>query len=222
MRTIRVAYEDNWLVVVDKPSGLLTIPTPRKESNTLTHILNDELMKKSIPYRLHPCHRLDRDTSGLIIYAKGKSIQQKMMDEFKKHTVKKEYIAFVQGQIRDESGQINQKIDGIGALTQYRVLMRKKDFNVVEAAPVTGRKNQVRIHFKSMGHPIVGEDKFAFRRDFALRSKRLCLHAKSLEFTHPITKKLIKIDSDLPKDLDNFVTNPDGVASAKLPIGIPK
>ena len=205
MRNIPIAYEDEWLLIVDKPSGLLTIPTPKRERHTLTQILNDELKDKGAPYRLHPCHRLDRDTSGLIIYAKGKSIQKKMMDEFKGRRIKKKYVAFVQGQVKEDSGEINKKIEGLSALTRYFVLERKKDFSIVEVTPLTGRTNQIRIHFKSIGHPIVGEDRFAFRRDFALRFKRLCLYAKSLEFIHPVTKKPIKLDTDLPRDLKEFM-----------------
>ncbi|MCM8780254.1 MAG: RNA pseudouridine synthase [Candidatus Omnitrophica bacterium] len=205
MRTIVIAYEDQWFTVVDKPSGLLTIASPHKQKRSLTDILNEELKNNNLSYRLHPCHRLDRDTSGLIIYAKGKAVQKKMMDEFKNHLVRKKYIAFVQGQINNASGEINKKIDGLSALTRYRVLERKKDFSVVEVFPLTGRKNQIRIHFKSIGHPIVGEDRFSFRKDFVLRSKRLCLHAKSLEFIHPITHKAVRLEADLPRDLKEFL-----------------
>ncbi|MCM8770255.1 MAG: RluA family pseudouridine synthase [Candidatus Omnitrophica bacterium] len=205
MKTIPVVYEDPWLLVVDKPSGLLTIPAPQKETHTLTQILNEELRQKGVSYRLHPCHRLDRDTSGLIIYAKGKSIQKQIMAAFKNQKIKKKYIAFVQGQLKNSAGEIDKKIDGLSALTRYRILERRRDFNIVEVIPFTGRKNQIRIHFKSIGHPIVGEDKFAYRRDFKLRFKRLCLHAKSLEFVHPITKKNIKIEIELPRDLKDFI-----------------
>ena len=77
---VPVIYEDEWLVIVDKPSGLLVIPTPKNERHTLTNMLNEQLQKDGVTYRLHPCHRLDRDTSGLVIYAKGKAMQQKMME----------------------------------------------------------------------------------------------------------------------------------------------
>jgi len=205
MRNIPVAYEDDWILIVEKPSGLLTIPTPKNERNTLTDILNEEAKNKGLSFRMHPCHRLDRDTSGLIIYAKGKSIQKKIMDEFKGQRVKKKYVAFVQGQIKGAYGQISKRIDGSSALTKYQVLERRKSFNIVEVSPLSGRKNQIRIHFKSIGHPIVGEDKFVFRKDFALRFRRLCLHAKSLEFRHPVTQKILSLDTDLPKDMENFL-----------------
>lgn len=202
---ILVAYEDEWLLIVDKPSGLLTIPTPKKESRTLNSILNEEAKKKGVSYRLHPCHRLDKETSGLTIYAKGKSIQKKMMEKFKKHKIKKIYIAFVQGRIDQNMDEIKKPIEGLYAVTRFRVLERRKRFSILEVIPLTGRKNQIRIHLKSIGHPIIGETKFAFRRDYALKSKRICLHAKSLEFTHPITKKPVSIDSKLPKDLEEFL-----------------
>jgi RluA family pseudouridine synthase len=192
-------------MVVDKPSGLLVIPTPKNEKRTLTGILNDDLKKRNLPYRLHPCHRLDRETSGLIVYAKGKSIQKKLMQEFKLRTVKKRYIALVRGIISKNFGKIKNPIEGQSALTEYRVIQRKKDFTVVEARPITGRTNQIRIHFSQIGHPVLGETRYAFRRDFKIKAKRLCLHAKELEFNHPLTKEHIRLSIDLPQDLKEFL-----------------
>lgn len=193
------------MIVADKPSGLLVIPTPKKEQRTLTSILNDDLKERGITYRLHPCHRLDRETSGLIIYAKGKAVQKKMMQEFRSRRVKKAYIGFVQGALDKAQGEIKTPIDGESALTRYKVVQKRRDFTVVEVTPVTGRTNQLRIHFKHLGHPIVGESKFAFRKDFKLRFKRLCLHAKSLEFRHPVTGKTISLSADLPVELKEFL-----------------
>jgi 23S rRNA pseudouridine1911/1915/1917 synthase len=205
VHNIPIIFEDDWLLVADKPSGLLTIPTPRNEARTLTSILNNDLIEREVAYRLHPCHRLDRETSGLVIYAKGKSVQQKMMDEFKARRVKKCYIAFVRGCPAKSEGQIQNPIEGQSALTKYKVASRKKDFSIVEVSPVTGRTNQIRIHFKQLGNPVLGETKFAFRKDFAVKAKRLCLHAQSLEFTHPVTHKTVRFTSELPKDLQDFL-----------------
>jgi 23S rRNA pseudouridine1911/1915/1917 synthase len=202
---IPIVYEDDWLLVVDKPPGLLSIPTPKNERRTLTSILNDDAKEKGLQYRLHPCHRLDRETSGLIIYAKGKSIQRKMMEVFQQRKVKKTYIAFIQGSPAFNKGEIKNPIAGQPALTQYKTIAKRKGFAIVEAMPLTGRTNQIRIHFKGIGHPIVGETKYAFRRDFELKAKRLCLHAKSLEFRHPLTHKNINIDAKIPKDLEDFL-----------------
>jgi len=195
---IPVVYEDDWLLVVDKPYGLLVIPTPKMEKCTLTSILG-----------LHPCHRLDRETSGLIIYAKGKSVQKKMMDEFKQRKVKKTYLAFVQGALHENQGRIQNPIEGQNAITKYKVIRRQKYFTVVEVMPLTGRTNQIRIHFKQIHHPIVGERKFAFRRDFRLKAKRLCLHAKALGFIHPVTGKYINLSIGLPRNLKEFLERYD-------------
>lgn len=202
---IPVVYEDNWLLVLDKPSGLLVIPTPKHESRTLSGILNDDLKKRGLLYRLHPCHRLDRETSGLIIYAKGKSAQQKMMIEFKGRRVKKTYFAFAQGLIACNQGEIKNPIGGLSAFTRYRVIERRRGFSIVEVIPLTGRTNQIRIHFKLIGHPIVGETKYVFRKDFKLRAKRLCLHAARIGFQHPFTAEMISLEAKLPSDMQDFL-----------------
>jgi RluA family pseudouridine synthase len=199
---IPIVFEDNYLVVLDKPSGLLVIPTPKKEKRTLSSILNDEHYKGT---HFYPCHRIDRDTSGLIVYAKGKSVQQQVMDEFKQRRVRKKYTAFVSGYVLRGKGEVISPIEGKGAVTFYKVLERKKNFSVLEATPITGRTNQLRIHFKFMGHPILGDFKFAFRRDFKVKSKRLCLHATELQFTHPVSKKPLHFTSDLPVDMERML-----------------
>jgi 23S rRNA pseudouridine1911/1915/1917 synthase len=203
---IPVVYEDEWLLVVNKPSGLLVIPPPGGNFRTLTGILNDDAKARGLAYRLHPCHRLDRETSGLIIYAKGKSTQKKVMDLFKERAVKKSYIAFVHGALPQAQGEIAHMIEGSPALTKYKVLQRKNDFTIVEVHPLTGRTNQIRIHFKSIGYPLVGETKFAFRRDFKLKAKRLCLHAQSLEFKHPVTGKPLLLKLPLAAELTEFLS----------------
>jgi len=196
-------------LVVDKPSGLLVIPTPKNERHTLTNILN-RARPPEAGALLHPCHRLDRDTSGLIIYANGKAVQQKMMDEFKNRRVKKTYIAVVQGELPRREGEVHSAVDGRAALTRYKVIKKGEGFSIVEAEPLTGRKNQLRLHFKKLGNPILGEDRFAFRRDFKIKVKRLCLHAKTLEFTHPVTGKLIRVDSELPLRIKEFIREDKG------------
>jgi 23S rRNA pseudouridine1911/1915/1917 synthase len=191
---IPIIYEDNFLLIADKPSGLLTVRTPKNEKRTLTSILG-----------LYPCHRLDRETSGLIIYAKAKPVQEEMMEEFRQRLVKKTYIAFVRGIPCDRQGVIKNRIDGMFAQTSYKVIEKRRDFAIVEVTPLTGRTNQIRIHLKSIGHPILGESKYAFRRDFKIKAKRLCLHAAKLEFKHPKNGQILKLESDLPQDLKTFL-----------------
>ena len=203
----RIIYEDEHIIVVDKPSGMLIIPTPKKETNTLTDLLNHELDARGIEVNAYPCHRIDRETSGLILFAKGKSIQAAMMEEFRNREVKKAYIAFVHGAVEKKFGTIKKAIFNKNknrkenAETKYTVVERQKDFTVVEAVPVTGRTNQIRIHLKLLGHPLVGESVYAFRKDFDLKFKRAALHASYLRFTHPVTKKTMEFKSLLPDDM---------------------
>lgn len=206
---IRVIYEDDCLLVVDKPSGLLTVPTPKKEKNTLTSILNKNANQRNA--RLYPCHRLDRDTSGLIIYAKDKHIQDAMVNQFRKHKVIKDYIAFVRGEVNRSSGQIRGYITHDRrqpvklAITNYKVIRRFKGFTQVIIRTETGRTNQIRIHFKQLGHPLLGERRFAFRKDFKIKFKRLALHAGRLIFSHPATNKQIILNSELPLNLKSLI-----------------
>jgi len=202
---IPVVFEDDWLLVVNKPAGLLSVQTPKHEARTLTSILNQDAEDRGLNYRLHPCHRLDRETSGLLIYAKGKSIEQKLISAFRDRLVGKKYIAFVHGKLSRKQGTISSAVEGKSALTRYKVIQEKSNYSVVEVSPVTGRTNQIRIHFKNIQHPLVGEDKFIFRKDFALRFKRVCLEAQELNFKHPVTGKDLKISIDLAPDLAKFL-----------------
>ncbi|HTY45438.1 MAG TPA: RluA family pseudouridine synthase [Patescibacteria group bacterium] len=202
---IPIVYEDDWLLVLNKPAGLLTVSAPGRQRRTLTGILNDDARQRGISHRFHPCHRLDRETSGLIIYAKGKAVQEKMTDLFRARKVHKRYIAFVHGHPAPAQGVIRQPIEDQAAVTEYKVVEKRKDFVIVEAKPLTGRTNQIRIHFKHIGHPVVGDTKYAFRRDFALKAKRLCLHAQELAFAHPVTQAHVCLRLDLPADLGAFL-----------------
>ena len=202
---IPVVFEDDWFLVVDKPAGLLSVPTPKNESRTLTSILNQDAQERKLGVQLYPCHRLDRQTSGLVIYAKSKAVEQKMADVFRDRKVSKKYLAFVHGKLAQAQGVISSAIEGKSAITKYKVIQEKNNYSVVQISPVTGRTNQIRIHFKSIQHPLVGEDKFIYRKDFALRFKRICLHAQELEFTHPVTQKQLSLRLELPADLKKFL-----------------
>jgi 23S rRNA pseudouridine1911/1915/1917 synthase len=202
---IPIVYEDDWIMVLNKPSGLLVIPTPRKESRTLSSILNQYAQENKFSYSLHPCHRLDRETSGLIIYAKGKSAQEKIMDQFRNREISKKYIAFVQGRLNPKEGQIKLPVEYKSAVTGYKVLDEREKFSVVELSPLTGRKNQIRIHFQRIGHPLVGETRFALRKLSPVKAKRACLHANSLTFKHPFTGKQLFIECSLASDMSNIL-----------------
>jgi len=206
-----IVYEDEYIIIANKPPGMLVIPTPKKETNTLTDLLNQELDSRGIVVNAYPCHRIDRDTSGLVIYAKGKSIQAQMMEQFKKRLVKKAYLAFCHGRVSKDFDTLKGYLYNRNKnrrelmITRFRVIERKKDFTVFEVEPITGRTNQIRIQFKEIGHPLVGESLYAFRKDFRLRFKRAALHAKAIEFNHPVTGKRIRSISPLPEDMATFL-----------------
>jgi len=206
-----IVYEDEHILIINKPSGMLVVPTPKGETNTLTDLLNQELDRRGALANAYPCHRIDRETSGLVIYAKGKAVQQTMMEQFKARLVKKTYIAFVHGIVRKNSDTLKGNVYSEKKrktelmITRYRVIERKKDFTIVEVQPVTGRTNQIRIHLKSLGHPLVGESVYVFRKDFKLRFKRVALHAKALEFSHPASGKRMNFNLPLPDDMEKFI-----------------
>ena len=215
LKTIPLLYEDQYYVVFDKPPGLLVIPTPANEKRTLVNLVNLEYGDPQ-NCRLHPCHRLDRDTSGAIIFAKGKKNQQLMMQEFHRQRIKKKYIAFIHGKLQNLLGEISGwdeqgqryspgKARSKTAVTQYRILETRKSYSILEVFPLTGRTNQIRVHFSRIGHPLVGERKFAFPRDFTLKFRRPALHASEVKFEHPVLHKPVKVESALPKDMEEFL-----------------
>ena len=221
-KEILILHEDEAYIVFNKPSGLLVIPTPKNETNTLVNIVNYQYANQS-PWNLHPCHRLDRETSGAILFAKGKQYQKLMTELFKQRQVKKKYIAFVHGKMSKIFGEFRDSIEksgnpfkrnfkkfkknilGQSALTRYNVLEERKEFSVVEVFPVTGRTNQIRIHFSKHGHPLLGDRKFSFQRDYHLKFRRTALHAMNIEWKHPVTHKKIKVQAPLPKDMEAFI-----------------
>lgn len=210
--SIPVLYQDDDCLVVDKPAGLLTIPTDKGGESNLVDRVNE-----AYGPGLFPAHRLDRDTSGVILFARGRAHQETLMLAFQEKRVKKQYIAFVHGRVERSQGSIRIPVKDFyqrkfqrnapaqSALTHYEVLDYYKQFTVVSVMPVTGRTNQIRIHFSKIGHPLVGEDKYAFRKDFELRFRRTALHAAKLEFPQPTTGKMIKVESPLAADMEAFL-----------------
>jgi 23S rRNA pseudouridine1911/1915/1917 synthase len=205
MSGFKILYEDDHIIVVDKPAGMLVIPTPKGEPNTLSALLNRELDARGIEANAHPCHRIDRETSGLIIYAKGKMAQQAMMEEFRHRRVKKTYLAFVHGRLGKKAGVIDRPIEGKRSVTKFRVVEERRNFSVIEIEPETGRTNQIRIHFKSIGHPLVGERKFAFAKDYKLKFRRAALHSHKIGFEHPVTGKPLVFTTPMPEDMARFL-----------------
>ena len=217
MKNIQILYEDEQFVVFDKPTGLLVTPAPGKDQKVFTDIVNEQYDDGR--GRLHPCHRLDQMTSGAIIYARGKNNQQCMREIFHDGDIQKTYFAFVKGRVKEKKGTIQSTIKdfhqkkfagqsrGKLAITHYQVVSYEKGFTVVKVQPKTGRTNQIRIHFAEIGHPLLGERVYAFRRDFNVDMKRLALHSYALRFINPVTEKTISVVSEMPQDMKEFLSS---------------
>jgi 23S rRNA pseudouridine1911/1915/1917 synthase len=204
---VPVLLEDEDLLVVSKPAGLLSVPTPGAQGKTLLDALAAQGHAS-----LLPVHRLDRDVSGLVVLAKHEAARAAMESLFRGRAVKKVYWALVRGRMRPESGSFEEPIvdegatarvhpSGKPALTRWHVLARHAASSVVEVELVTGRYNQIRLHFAHHDQALVGERKYARGKDDPLRAKRVALHAWRLAFPHPLRGHRVEVEAPLPDDL---------------------
>lgn len=207
-----IIFEDECLVVLNKIAKILVEPSPKREKYTLTSLLAQKL---KIP--VYPCHRLDRETTGLIIYAKSRNIQERIMNQFRQGLVEKRYIAFVRGHLKQQKGVISGYVlDREGkrfgekpkkAKAHFCVISERYGYSVVELKPSTGRTNQLRIQLAQIGNPMLGERKYAFGRDFKVNFRRLALHACFISFNHPVSNRRLNFRLDLPSDMKTFLFN---------------
>lgn len=207
---IAIRYEDDAIMVVEKPAGLLTMATESERRNTLYFLLNEYLKAKSPDKgeRVFIVHRLDRDTSGLLIFAKSEDVQQRLRNQWK--SVEKRYLAVVDGVPGRREGVISGYVSEMStlkvyvagetsgarlAVTEYRVLRWGRDHALVEVKLVTGRKHQIRVHLASIDHPVAGDRRYGSRTN---PIGRLALHASSITFRHPVTGTVMAFGSRLP------------------------
>jgi 23S rRNA pseudouridine1911/1915/1917 synthase len=214
--SIEVLYQDPYTMIVNKPSGLVVTPTPLKEKKTVESLVNNEFLFSN-GGRLHPCHRLDRDTSGVLIFARGKRNQQLWMGVFRNRLIEKQYIVFVQGIMKKTKGALKGWIKDLDARKYqekskaqwaecvYEVMGYGDGFSVLKINLLTGRTNQIRIQLSEIGHPVLGERKYAFAKDYPLRFRRVALHAQSVECYHPVLKNKLYIEAELPSDMKSFL-----------------
>lgn len=211
---LNILYEDKYLIVIEKPSGLLTIGTIKERENTLYKKVSDYVKKQHKSNKIFIVHRLDKDTSGIILFAKNEEVKRKLQRDWDK-TIRK-YIALVEGNvtkngiIKNYLGETktlktfitNNKNLGKLAITKYYVLKNTKEYSLLNIEILTGRKNQIRVHMESINHSIVGDKKYGSKKN---PIRRLCLHANYLEFIHPITNKKIIINSNYPIIFDKLI-----------------
>ena len=225
---LAIVYEDETLVVVNKPAGIVVHPAAGAHSGTLANALAfhfQQLPTSQSSVRPGIVHRLDRDTSGLLVVAKTEEALDHLANQFRDRTVFKSYLALVHGHVASESGQINQPIardpanrtrmavvrSGRSALSLYRVRRRYQRFTLLEVEIKTGRTHQIRVHLNWLKHPVVGDETYGAGRDNSVQDPRLrarirnlgrqFLHAEKLGFSHPTTGKPMQFAAALPTDL---------------------
>ena len=208
-RYVKIVYEDDWLVVVEKSVGVLSMAAGHSSLNVKA-ILDDYFRKSRQSCRAHVVHRLDRDTSGLMVYAKDIETEQIFEHNWHDIVYDRRYVAVVSGEIVEEGGTVanwlkdnkayvtySSPFDNGGkyAVTHFHVLARTTEHSLVEFKLETGRKNQIRVHSADMGHPVCGDVKYGNGDD---PLHRLCLHAYMLCFVHPVTRERMEFETPIP------------------------
>ena len=210
-RYVKIVYEDRWLIVVEKMPGILSMAAGHSSLNVKT-VLDDYFRQSRQKCRAHVVHRLDRDTSGLMVYAKDMETEQILEHHWHELVYDRRYVAVVSGEMEEDEGTIanwlkdnkayvtySSPVDNGGkyAVTHFHTLARTTEHSLVEFKLETGRKNQIRVHTADMGHPVCGDTKYGNGDD---PLHRLCLHAWLLCFEHPVTHEQMEFETPIPTD----------------------
>lgn len=211
-----IIYEDDWLLIVNKPSGIAIHPSILHFNNSLSNGIRFYFDKIGLKKKIRPVNRLDKDTSGLVIFAKCEYIQECLSLQMQEGILKKEYLCLVSGTINQKSGTINLPIarkegsimercideKGKQAITHYKVIKEFKNYSLVECRLETGRTHQIRLHMASIGHPLLGDTLYGTSSSLISRQ---ALHSYKIKFIHPITKKEIELIAKLPQDINTCI-----------------
>jgi RluA family pseudouridine synthase len=201
---LKILYEDRHIIVIDKPTGLLSVPLD--EGSTKRHALG-LLREHCDTDQIFAVHRIDRETSGILLFARGKVSEEKFDVLFETHDIFREYYAIVEGQMKELQGSWESKLielpsfhvidspEGKDAITHFKVIRRSTKYTYLKLQLETGRKHQIRVQCQMAGHPVVGDQRYGSVEN---PLKRLCLHACTLGFKHPFTGKSVKFTSPLP------------------------
>ena len=218
-KDLPIIYENDEIIVINKPSGLLSIASDKEKGATAYRMLTDYVQQKDKHNRIFVVHRLDEDTSGVLMVAKNVKIQQALQDKWNELVTKRGYYAIVEGHLENKSGTIRTYLkknsqnlmysskkegDGQLSITHYKVLQEIDGYSLLDVHIDSGRKNQIRVHLGEMGHHVIGDDKYGNPSN---PIKRLGLHAYELELRHPFTGKLMKFTAPVPKEFKNLFPN---------------
>lgn len=210
-RKLEVVYEDAEIIVIEKPAGLLSISTEKEKRATAYSLLSNYMKEKDPESKIFVVHRLDRETSGLMMFAKSQEIKFHLQELWANTVIERSYIAVVEGHVEKDDGVISSYLvegktfmvhssqnpkSGKKAITNFKTLERKRGFSLLKVNLDTGRKNQIRVHMQDIGHSIVGDKKYGAT---VSPFKRLGLHAQQLSFAHPVSGKKIFFESKIPE-----------------------
>lgn len=208
-----ILYEDNSILAINKPGDMVVHPTCIHQDGTLANFVKGYLENKGEFVTTRFVNRLDRETTGVIIFAKNEYTQEVLSRQMQNNTFKKEYVAVVNGIVKNDRGTIDLPIkreensimtrtvaaDGEYAITHYEVIKRLVDMTVIKVELETGRTHQIRVHMKAIGHPLVGDGLYSdIKTD---KINRQALHAKKVSFIHPISGEVVKVEADVPEDI---------------------
>lgn len=210
---LRIIWEDRWLIVAKKETGLLTVGNESDDVHTAQNYLDAYMQFKGEGERIYIVHRIDRDTSGVLIFAKNENTQFKLRSNWNEVVHSRRYVAIVEGWPEQSEGTVDAWIaendqmtmyvcrpgQGKHAITHYKVARRNNGYAMLELELDTGRKNQIRVHMAHIGHPVAGDGKYGAQTD---PIGRLCLHAQQIEFEHPETGEIMEFTSEIPR---NFI-----------------
>lgn len=210
-KNIDIIYEDKDIIVINKPSGLLTVATEKEKNKTAYHLVMEYLKKKNKNNRIFVIHRLDKDTSGIIMFAKNERAKHLYQDNWNDIVKKRCYYAVIDGKMQKKEGTIKSYLKENGnmvysvkdrsgklAITEYKVLKERKNISLLDINLKTGRKNQIRVHMKENKTPILGDLKYGEKSKLI---NRLALHAYKLELINPVTKKLLIFEASMPNEI---------------------
>ena len=214
---LKIIYEDEYIIVVDKAEGLLAVATEKNEESTAFRVIMNYLKKQSLKNRLYVVHRIDRETSGVLLFAKQKETQLILQENWHRDVHERIYYAMVEGRVEKEQDSIvswltedwkSKKVyssfqdnGGQKSITHYQVVKRSEKFSLLKIELETGRKNQIRVHMQNIGHPIVGDKKYG---SLVSPIGRIGLHAAVLGLRHPVTGKPIRFESEIPQKIKNL------------------
>lgn len=214
-----ILFENSEMIVIDKPSGLLSIPSDKEKGSTAFRMLNDYVQQKDKHNRVFVVHRIDEDTSGVLMMVKNPQLQKALMDDWNNLVSKRGYYAIVEGKMKEKSGTITsylkknaqnmmysskKKGDGQYSITHYKVVAETDEYSLLDVNIDSGRKNQIRVHLGDLGHHIIGDDKYGNPKN---PIKRLGLHAYELDIRHPLTGKEMKFTAKMPKEFLTLFPN---------------